>query len=83
MINIYSNVYKNIKEQLVHLNTHPRNQLLDYIQQPLFIDNNIQTITKYIHFCAKNLRSVKISKQGTNVAHNIMGGLQIIAMFHL
>ena len=22
-------------------------------------------------------------KQGTNVAHNIMGGLQIIAMFHL
>ena len=22
-------------------------------------------------------------EQGTNVAHNIMGGLQIIAMFHL
>ena len=22
-------------------------------------------------------------QQGTNVAHNIMGGLQIIAMFHL
>ena len=24
-----------------------------------------------------------LAKQGTNVAHNIMGGLQIIAMFHL
>ena len=23
------------------------------------------------------------NQQGTNVAHNIMGGLQIIAMFHL
>ena len=25
----------------------------------------------------------RINLQGTNVAHNIMGGLQIIAMFHL
>ena len=30
-----------------------------------------------------NTNKTSNNKQGTNVAHNIMGGLQIIAMFHL
>ena len=31
----------------------------------------------------KNKTMYIITRQGTNVAHNIMGWLQIIAMFHL
>ena len=30
-----------------------------------------------------HIEVIENKKQGTNVAHNIMGGLQIIAMFHL
>ena len=34
-------------------------------------------------YTVQDLYSRYILLQGTNVAHNIMGGLQIIAMFHL
>ena len=40
-------------------------------------------ITKESTSLPEALNLVNIRKQGTDVAHNIMGGLQIIAMFHL
>ena len=35
-----------------------------------------------LSYVNKSVNQLQEIQQGTNVAHNIMGGLQIIAMFH-
>ena len=56
----------------------PQHPLTGYFAEDLVDEVNRMIQAKNWHIYPKLRR-----KQGTNVAHNIMGGLQIIAMFHL
>ena len=52
-----------------------------YSHFPKYVNLSVYCKTFQISQCLSKCQHN--DEQGTNVAHNIMGGLQIIAMFHL